>query len=144
MEKVNIDQRDLWKHSLTDEERKAGKKPKEELMSSMSTGMLLTVIMPECIRRIHEKRNSEMLFTAKLERATSILANRNIKIPTINWNLMYEEFNLKLKTIPNEEFIVEFRRRLINGEISMPEAQEHVMQYAHDKIKQQLTNKIKN
>jgi hypothetical protein len=82
-----------------------------------------------------------MLFMAKLNRVQEILSNRNVQIPAVNWGESYELLNAQVKTIPNEELVVEFRKRIISGEISMEEAQEHVIKYAHDKIKQkQLTS----
>ena len=52
VEKVNIDQRDIWRHSLTVEERKAGKKP-----SLMNLEDLVELFKNQVIEQYKNQKN---------------------------------------------------------------------------------------
>jgi len=117
-ETVTFDKRDVWQHSLSAEERKAGLKPREELLSAMPIGGLLQVFR-ECCKRIKEKRDSEALFTAKLETVIHLLGKKKVKIPKVDWEEVYQKIpavyiHSSITKFSDAELLNEVKRRNIN------------------------------
>lgn len=124
--KIEIPNKYLWKNLKTGT---------EEVIAILPWWRLLH-IRKEIIKRLKQKRNSELLFLDKLDLVDTRLEKLGKVIPKDDWqDFGHMESHIRVSIIPTEILIAELKSRVKHKKLSFTDLQANLMNSLHNELK---------